>query len=1345
MAYPVRFRTALLPLALYVFGVPGAFHGTARAAESFQGPVVKLPVIDKQDIRFTHVLPDGAAFQSGIVSIAQDTYGFLWLASHGLYRHDGYGAKLYRHVAANPASLGDDAVSVLLRDRTGILWVGTTFGGLDRLDPGQDSFTHYRHQPGDDRSLGDDHIVCLFQDRAGMLWIGSNGGLDRLDPASGTFIHYRHNPGDASSLSTDHIGSLFEDRAGNLWVGTTSGLNKLDRSTGRFSHFLPDPVDPASVGHNHVSSILEDHSGVLWVGIGSWLSSFDVKTGKFTHYSFHSEEPGSQAVTGVTSIYEDRDGVLWLGTVESGLLKFDRERKRFIRYMRDPGNPHSLASNRIPTVFEDAEGVMWVGTGTGLSRFLRNQPFVNYQHEAGNPKSLPDNPVQSVMADSKGFLWIAGMDKLSRLDQGTGQVAVYRHNLKDPYSAPASTIWGMGEDRSGTLWFGAYGGGLNRFNRDTGRFFAYRHDQKRRDSLSSDLVLSLLADHRGTLWVGTQGGGLNRFDQATGHFTTWRNDPQDPHSLSHDNVIAICEDRAGYLWLGTLDGLSRFDQQTGQFVVYRHISQDSHSLSHNKVNAIREDKNGVLWIGTDDGLSRMDRDRASFTTFTEKDGLPDNRIGAILEDGQGFLWVATTNGLSRFNPGTGVFRNYSESDGLPSNLIDSGSFQTQSGELIFGTSNGVTTFYPDRLSTNPYVPPVELTGFNLFNRPVQVGPESPLHKPIWATHSLTLTHDQSIFTLEFAGLSYEAPEKNQYRYRLQGLEPEWNEVDSRRRLATYTSLPVGKYVFRVQASNNDGVWNEAGTALAITVLPAWWATWWFNSIATVSVSGIVFAAYWSRLKSLRLAGAKLEAQVAERTGEFLIAKDAAEAANRAKTTFLSNMSHELRTPLNGVLGFSHLLREEAVSDKQREYLDIINQSGERLLNLIDEVLDVAKIEAGHVVLEIAPCDLTSLVREVVNLMRVRAEAKSLALLVAQSALFPRYVRADALKLRQVLINLLGNAIKYTERGSVTLRLDARPADNSGHLLMFFVEDTGIGIAEQEREHIFEAFVQIGKQTAQRGTGLGLTITRQFVALMGGSIDVESTLGEGSRFGVKVRVERAQESDVVGEGAHGGRIIGLEAGEPERRILIIEDQRENRMLLERLLLNAGFQVRVAHDGPQGVELFQAWHPHFIWVDLRMPVMDGVTVARHIRGLDGGREVKIAAVTASVFADQRREVLAAGLDDFVRKPYRPQDIFDCLARHLGVRYHRGEVALMPSGEPALALRLEALAALPENLRTELRNAVLTLSVESIARTIVRVSELDSTLGSALARRADHFAYTEIFQAIENSQAKSAGEGL
>lgn len=506
-------------------------------------------------------------------------------------------------------------------------------------------------------------------------------------------------------------------------------------------------------------------------------------------------------------------------------------------------------------------------------------------------------------------------------------------------------------------------------------------------------------------------------------------------------------------------------------------------------------------------------------------------------------------------------------------------------------------------------------------------------------------------------------------------------------------------------------------------VPLYWLDAYVKAISAVVATATVFAIWWVIPRALKLPS----------PAELQKAREDAEAANKAKSIFLANMSHELRTPLNAILGFSNMIRkDEQFPESQLRNLEIINRSGEHLLTLINDVLEMAKIEAGRIQLEETHFDLGSMIRDVTDMMSVRAHDKGLQLLVDQSSQFPRFIVGDEARLRQILINLIGNALKFTEQGGVTLRLETQ--QNAGsHSLVFEIEDSGTGIGPEDLQRIFEPFVQLGEQGDSKGTGLGLTITRQFVHLMHGHITLESTLGKGSLFRIDLPLREAKEEDLIKsqETSHGD-VVSLAPGQPAYRVLIVEDQLENQLLLTQLMECVGIATRVAKNGAEGVELFQSWRPHLIWMDRRMPVMDGVEATQAIRQLPEGKAVKIVAVTASAFMEQRDEMLQAGMDDFVRKPYRSNEIYECLSKQLGVKYVYDGVS--EPQEQNMPLTPEMLSLLPDELRRDLQDALESLEGEQIALIIQQVASYDQPLQKNLANLAESFDYSAILKALK-----------
>jgi PAS domain S-box-containing protein len=803
---------------------------------------VSLPVVDGKGIRFTRLSTEEGLSQTRVLQIVQDDQGFMWLGSqYGINRYDGYNFKVFKHEPGRTNTLSGVFISSLFKDRSGSLWVGCD-EFLDKFDPTTETFTHYRIDTAGEQG-GTVPVTHISQDDEGMLWLSTLRGLFRFDPSTGRTIRYRHDPNNPFSLSSDAIKQTGEDRAGTFWVGTSEGLDAFDRATGRVMLHVP-------LHEPREMSFHEDRSGVLWIVnvTGSGIATFDRKTNTLTHYSFQAGHVADALPTGVMAMLEDRDGTLWFATLGSGLLKFDRKAQKFIRYRHDPGNPDSLAQDDVATLFQDREGNIWAGLHMmAPTRFAARPPlFEKFKNEPGNPNSIRGTMVNTIYEDRQGLLWIGSIDSLNRVDRSTGQYTFYQPEGPGISPRPTSIV----EDQDGLLWIGTGGLGVTRYDPKTGTFKKFRHSATEPFSLSSDNVTRLLIDHTGTLWVATF-DGLNRFDPATSRFTAYKPDKKSAAQID----LNIEEDPQGALWIGThSSGLERFDRATERFTAsYQHNANDPLSLSNNRVNSVHFDHAGTMWVGTQNGLDRFDPRTGGFRSYYEQDGLSGNVVSCILEDDRGALWLSTNNGLSLFDISKQTFRNYSTADGLPgTDLTGWGAcFKSPSGEMFFGGFSGGVAFHPDKVVDSPYVPPVVLTDFRLFDRPVTIGPDAPLRKSIGYTNALSLSHAQNVFSLEFSALGYFNPATNRYRYKLDGLDHQWHDVGSNQRLVTYTTLPPGTYTFRVQGATSRGAWSEPGLALPLKILPPWWNTLLFQVICAAVCITLLWGLYRWRIQQLQ--------------------------------------------------------------------------------------------------------------------------------------------------------------------------------------------------------------------------------------------------------------------------------------------------------------------------------------------------------------------------------------------------------------------------------------------------------------------------------------------------------------
>jgi signal transduction histidine kinase/ligand-binding sensor domain-containing protein len=815
---------------------------------------VRIPAIDADDIRFSRLSTGQGLSQTQAAEIVQDDQGFMWFGTqYGLDRYDGYEFKVFMHDPARESSLSCVYVHSLFKDRSGTLWVGCD-QFLDRFDRVHETFAHYRIVAGNAAT----YVSAISQDRTGILWLATGSGLFGLNPETHQIVHYAHDPSNPSSLGSNDVQYTLEDKSGRFWVADGDAVEEFDRATGRVLSRVRLNVGIRTV------SFFEDHRGVFWITYvtsspGSGLVVLDRSSHRLVSYSIYDQRSGQTIPAGFRAAVEDSSHTLWLASYGGGLLKFDRQRGVFVRYRNHPDNRESIASDRLLTLCADRGGNVWVGFNSTEPNVFRTErgPFTPLRVTTSTARSQGDEMVNAVYEDHHHVLWLATTGAFTRINRRSGDATSYT----PPGQGLSSDVIAITEDRVGGLWVGTYGAGLSRFDRRSERFTTYLHDPDRASSLSSDIVSRMLVDRAGTMWVATY-NGLDQFDPRRGSFAVYKQ-----HTKSdHEEYSNLAEDTSGFLWMGGWGGLNRFDPRTGHFTVYAHEFGDSSSLSDNAVTSTYVDHSGALWVSTENGLNRLNRETGTFAHYYTKDGLPSNAVSCILGDQFGMLWMSTSRGLSRLDPTTKTFLNYSTVDGLPGNDFSGwdACFRSRSGEMFFAGFAGGVSFFPNAVVSTSYPLPLVLTDFQLAGRSVDVGDTSPLRQSISTTSDLTLTHEQNIFSLSFAALTYFNPDANRYRYKLDRLDRDWIEVGSDRRIATYTTLPAGHYTFHVQSATRQGAWNEPGIALRITILPPWWETWWFRLACLAAFVSLLWTLYIRRLSQLATA---IAVRMEERLGE----------------------------------------------------------------------------------------------------------------------------------------------------------------------------------------------------------------------------------------------------------------------------------------------------------------------------------------------------------------------------------------------------------------------------------------------------------------------------------------------
>lgn len=1055
-----------------------------QPSSSFSGQATDLPVSAPQltagqHLRFEHISSKQGLSQNTVFCILQDNQGFMWFCTEdGLNKYDGYSFTIFRHNPEDPNSLGDSRILSIFQDRSGVLWVGTANGGLNKFDLKTNQITRYQNDPDDDHSLSNNRVLSIFEDEDGVLWVGTENGLNRFVRETQDFIHYQKDTNDHKRISGDSVRVIHQDHEGTLWFGTSEGLNRFNPDTEQFTQFQNDPNKEYSLSHNSVRAIYQDSEGALWIGTDEGLNKLPSGSERFIQFKAGINNSSGLNSSEISSIFEDSSGVLWIGTIGGGLSLFNRESETFTNYQNDHLDPFSLSNNFVISIFQDREAGLWFGTrGGGLNKLdMDERVFAHFQHDHDTPNSLSENWVRSFYEDSSGAIWIGtGGGGLNQFDPENERFTHYVNDPSNPDSLSDNYVSRISQDSKGMLWIGT-GSGIDKLDPSTGIFTHYQHDPDDASSLSQNNgVMLIFEDKKGVLWVGTYGGGLNRFDRETETFTRYLHNPNDPQSLINNDVWNIVQTQDGTLWISTGGGLDRYEPETESFTHYQNDPDDPSSLSHNFVGPIFEDQNGVLWLGTiGGGLNKLNRATGKFTHFREKQGLPSDVIMGVIDDDRGNFWISSLKGLTQFDPRTETFQNYNEMDGLPLEGFNGGALiKSSDGRIYAGGLEGFIAFHPDQIHNNPYVPPIVVSKVYLDEEEISID------MPSGNLTEITLEWPMDTFEFEYAALSYANPDQNQYSYYLEGLEDTWHEVGTRR-YGRYTSLPGGTYTLHVKGSNNDGVWNEIGSEVKITVVPPYWGTWWFRGAVLLLLAGGAIGGYRLRIRNLEARSLELESQVEQRTLELMKIQEDLKQSEMEKA-----ISKER----------ARLARDLHDSVTQSIYsLTLLAEAGQRMIKKGDiqqaesnhfrlgEIAQQALQEMRLLVYELRPQVLHS--EGLIGALEQRLEAVErragidARLVVDVELEIPAELEVELLHISQEALN---NALKHSKASGVVLSLRA-DEDN----LRLEVEDNGQG---------FDLELARGKG------GMGLTNMVERVEKFGGKLTIQA----GPESGTTIRV------------------------------------------------------------------------------------------------------------------------------------------------------------------------------------------------------------------------------------------------
>ena len=1194
-------------------------------------------LVRSQRLSFEHIKVENGLSQNSVDAIAQDNLGFLWFGTKfGVNRYDSHGFKYYHNNPLDKTSLSSNAINCIFFDSHKTLWIGTN-EGLNRYIAEKDCFEQIKEEKNNNQSLSNNHITSICEDNEGKIWIGTADGLNLISVNEGNtnkILFKKFNVSTTSGgLENNYIYSLLADKEGNIWVGSDGGLTRITKSEKGISYhtFLHDNLN--SIAENKIRCLLQDNKRNIWIGTANeGVDMLNIGNNSFTHYKSDGNKEHLLNNTIRTFLQDDHNNI-WIGTLQ-GISIINLISHQITNYQNNPDDKTSISKNSIHSLFRDRNNDVWVGTFFGGINYTSYNNPLFYPYSKSSYKPSINNNVVSSFLDNNNELLIGteggGVNILNR-NQNTYQY--FTHNNTDQKSISSNLVKTIYQDKDGNIWLGTHGGGISLFNKSSKNFTNYFTDDQSQESLGLE-VAAFLDDNEGNLLVGTQ-NGLKSYKKIKG-IAQQVTLELTKSELPKIHVHSLIQDKEKNIWIGTDSGLycKRFHEKKIETIK---INADKII----DVNGLCTDKNGRIWIATYfSGLICLDVKKQTTNSFTQKDGLPSDNVVNVLIDDNGIIWAGTNNGLVKFKPIDNSFIIYDINDGVAGNEFNNNSiYKTVKGEIFVGGMDGFTSFFPKNLVENNVKPSIVFTGLRLFNEPIeQKNGNIKLSSSIWLTHEFSLEHNQNIFTIEFAAISYKRSGKNKYAYKIEGKDHDW--IYTNTPSATFTDLPSGKYTFMAKGANSDGIWSDP-ISMTINILPPWWQTWWAYGIYSLIFAGILFLVV--RFFFLQALYEK------EKTLTDL------------KLNFFTNISHEIHTYLALIIGpVDKLMSTKQETDSDIPQLTTIKNNSTDLLNLVNELLDFRKIETGNVQLHVSNYNLIPFIDSVLQSFQDISVSKNIVTDFIH-ATDNEELFFDKEQMKKVLVNLLSNAYKFTPEGGYVSVIIENEADS----VLIKVSDNGKGISSENLDKLFDNFFQENDYGIQNtGYGIGLALSKSIIMLHKGVLSVESNHQEtikNTTFTIRllkgnVHFEKQQlitNDKSLLQQRHIQTIdnkglltvkANLEGEVPDIEqkqfsVLIIEDNSEIRKFIAESFRKM-YEVFEAENGLVGYEIAVEQIPDIIISDLMMPIMDGLTLCKKIKSDERTNHIPVIILTAKSSFDSKLSGFKMGADVYINKPFSIQ---------------------------------------------------------------------------------------------------------